>query len=1441
MTNNTHHPSSKFVAQIAPEEAIAHLYGLLNTMQEAIITMNLPDRRLIFVNASFEKVFGYPADQFLSDKNFFKAIIPPDDLDFVIQKQAECLREGYVELDHRIILPSGEIRWLHRRAWVNYDDNHKPIQMNDSARDITEYRKSREELAQREANLRILFNTINDFLYVLDMQGNIKEVNHTVIERLGYTADELIGKSVLMLHPESTRAQGQEILDAMLRGEREYCPLPLQTKLGDIIFAESHVTHGTWNGEPALFDVVKDISPLKHSEEKFSTAFHANPAIAGVSEIETGEYIDINQAFCDKLGFTREEVIGKRAVDILHLDPIYRARVISKLKENNVLQNEEAVIYTKDGKPLLVLLSAQTITLHDKVYNFTTAIDITERVEAEKALRASEQKFVTAFHANPSMATLTDATTGIFVDVNEAFYKRMGFVPADVIGKTAAETIGLDRTQLTEQMQKNGFVRDVESVIYTKTGEPVYVLLSAQLFKADDKTYALTTAIDMTERRKAEQALRESEEKYRSLINSSDAAITMVDADGRYLFLNRIASIPYNAPPEALVGKTVPELFQKDEADQILRDVRHVISRNAGMVLEPHVVIEGETRWFRTSIQPVSDATGKPYAAMIHATEITAKKLVEQEILIQNKVLHQAHDLISFCDTKSDILFINQAGVTLMGYDNAQEMSGVTIPDFHTPEDAQKVVDEYLPRAIANGFWRGENRLKTRDGTLIDVDQTIFPIYGVNGEVIRVATIMMDIRDKKQIQRLLEQANSQLEARVMERTAELERAKERIEAIFNYSGDAIVLLDLQHGIQQTNFAFHKMFNTDSDGAFSTRLRDWIVDEYQSEVYEALQNVAKTRHMQHIEAKGKTRNNIEFDVEMSLAPIHHDEMGVSDLVCIIRDISLRKQAEVEEHEMQGYLKRLHEITLDLTRTETLDDFYRHVVEQGLSQFGFDRMGLLLYENGGARGTYGTNPQGAIVNEADLYYSPDQLSPYMRQTLQTQDHIVFWEDTEHIFYRKVFARGQRMLASLWNTDPLGWISVDNAVHEKPFTKAQRDIFTLYALTVGHLLARKQAEFALRDSEEPYRFLAENIKDVIIKISPDGKFTFVTPSSYDLSNHYPHELIGHSVTEFIHPDDIEDALTGILDAVMGGDTFFTIKQRLIHKEGYYIWVEVTNTIVRDPKTNQAIEIIGIIHDITERVAAEELLKQTIEQEKELIDLKSRFVTMASHEFRTPLASILATTETLTIYRGKMDDNQINTRLDKIRQQVVHMRDIMEDVLQWAKVQAGRMEFSPTQGDLDMLCREIIEEFDIQEAYHGRIIYHHNNLQSYSDYDVRLMRQIISNLVSNALKYSPNRQPIFISLSLYNNQAVLSVTDTGIGIPESDVKRLFEPFHRAANVGTISGTGLGLSITHQAVQLHGGKILVNSEVGKGTTFTVIIPTQSPKDTSTDDKDISR
>lgn len=153
-----------------------HLNGILNTMEDAVLSLSLPDRQPIYVSSAFERVFGYPLQQFLDDPLFFKQIICPDDLPKTLAAMQKALSEGFAELEHRLILPDGRVRWLQRRAWVNYDEQGRPIRVNDSARDITARKEAEEALRQSETYLRSLIDSQTAFNIRVDMRAGTSAI-----------------------------------------------------------------------------------------------------------------------------------------------------------------------------------------------------------------------------------------------------------------------------------------------------------------------------------------------------------------------------------------------------------------------------------------------------------------------------------------------------------------------------------------------------------------------------------------------------------------------------------------------------------------------------------------------------------------------------------------------------------------------------------------------------------------------------------------------------------------------------------------------------------------------------------------------------------------------------------------------------------------------------------------------------------------------------------------------------------------------------------------------------------------------------------------------------------------------------------------------------------------------------------------------------------------
>lgn len=251
----------------------------------------------------------------------------------------------------------------------------------------------------------------------------------------------------------------------------------------------------------------------------------------------------------------------------------------------------------------------------------------------------------------------------------------------------------------------------------------------------------------------------------------------------------------------------------------------------------------------------------------------------------------------------------------------------------------------------------------------------------------------------------------------------------------------------------------------------------------------------------------------------------------------------------------------------------------------------------------------------------------------------------------------------------------------------------------------------------------------------------------------------------------------------------------------------------------------MVAGLKEITIRRLREARLRAEIQNERELNELKSRFVSMVSHEFRTPLATILSSSQYLQRYEHRADTSKREKHYDRITTSVTRMTNLLEDVLVIGRSESGRLNFEPTKVNFGAMVEVIVEDiqFSVQSA-------HQIDLKISGDLrnvhiDENLMTLVITNLLTNAIKYSPEADKVHFWIDGNDRRIKFAVKDYGLGIPQADRDNLFQPFHRANNVGGIPGTGLGLYITRLVIELHGGQIKVNSRDGIGTTFTVRIP----------------
>jgi signal transduction histidine kinase len=251
----------------------------------------------------------------------------------------------------------------------------------------------------------------------------------------------------------------------------------------------------------------------------------------------------------------------------------------------------------------------------------------------------------------------------------------------------------------------------------------------------------------------------------------------------------------------------------------------------------------------------------------------------------------------------------------------------------------------------------------------------------------------------------------------------------------------------------------------------------------------------------------------------------------------------------------------------------------------------------------------------------------------------------------------------------------------------------------------------------------------------------------------------------------------------------------------------------------------IQAAIHEIAERKKAEDELLKALAREKELSQLKSNFISMVSHEFRTPLGVILSSADILAAYFDKLAPAERQEQLYSIQKNTKRMAGLMEEVLLLGMVEAGKMDFKPAAIDLRGFCNRLIDELLSATDRKCPMHFVSASVLEGALADERLLQHIFTNLLANAVKYSSAGSPVYFEIQREGNDAVCRIRDLGIGIPEPDLAWMFNAFHRGRNASHLPGTGLGLSIVKRCVELHLGKVKIESTVGQGTTVTVRLP----------------
>ena len=368
--------------------------------------------------------------------------------------------------------------------------------------------------------------------------------------------------------------------------------------------------------------------------------------------------------------------------------------------------------------------------------------------------------------------------------------------------------------------------------------------------------------------------------------------------------------------------------------------------------------------------------------------------------------------------------------------------------------------------------------------------------------------------------------------------------------------------------------------------------------------------------------------------------------------------------------------------------------------------------------------------------------------------------------------------------------------------------------------------EKERQLKISEEKFRFIADNTNDVICQHTIDGSYTYISNSMKEILGYKPDKMLNKIAFDFVHPNDFK-LIIDAKEQFIKDSKHKILTYRFRKKDNTYIWLETTLRNILNEE-NIVVGIQTSSRDVSERIKAEEEIKTALKRERELNEMKSRFVAMASHQFRTPLTVIYSNAELIDLKTNHLDKkivNSVENTTSRIKKEVDRMTELMNNILIFGKYESKKIKKEIKKINLNIYIKTVIDTYFNKALEKGKIQIKIKGKKQVFHTDETLLTHILTNLISNAFKYSAGKPNPLISISYLENEIEIEVTDFGIGIPEDEIQYLFTSFFRASNTSTIIGSGLGLTIVKQFTVFLNGKIELKSKENFGTTIKLNFP----------------
>lgn len=1181
-------------------------------------------------------------------------------------------------------------------------------------------------------------------------------------------------------------------------------PLPTQGLIDE--FNHLAQTHN-WMREQLQQTTAQIQAALQVSEEKFATVFRNSPSPMSIATLAEGRILEVNESLLAFFGYTREEVIGRTALELnFWVDLAERGHYRTLLHQQGHVSNLEVRLRTKAGAIKTALLSASVHRLEGENRLVIVHRDISERKAAELALQASEARYRAIVNALPDLI-IRIHRDGTYLDI-----KLSDAFPTLITAADVGQNIRTMLPEATAQMYLQAIWTALDTGVMQVFESPFWLTdhwrweeMRIVPLSGDE---ALLVVRDLTDRQQMEAELRQSQADLLAAqkiahVGSWELDLTtqtLTWSAGLFDIFDRDMSQSEPSYEELL------ELIPPGDREALVRQIEQAVSHGTCYEVEHRILRpDGTPRYVITRGQVAYDdqqTATRLYGVALDITERKQAAMALQESEARFRALAETvqQGFFVFEVATAQYSYLNPALVAMTGIPNpAAETEPPPIAgmshwfDRIHPEDRDRIQAALQDEREGKPFDE-EYRFIKPDGTVLWLRSRAFPLRDEQGQVFRIVGTVDDMTERRQVEETLREREAMLRALGdnLPRGFIYQCVYEPGQPLGRYTY-------VSAGVEQ--LLGLKPEDVIADSAVMRTVG--FADE-QAAAERAVQ--ASIKHLTPLELQMRNRTTtgeIRWSAIREKPRLLDDGRVVSDGIEV--DITDLKRTEASLREREAMLRAIGD---NLPKGFVYQLLYHP--ERGFSY---------SYISAGIERIVGLSP-AAVMQHPDCL-----LDTIVAEDRQSYQQLL----QQSLASCSIFEMQIRMQTT---SRDMQWLSV------VAVPRRTEDHCTIWDGVAVDISTFKQAEAALRDSAEFFRQVFDNAPIGVSLITPSGRFLKANASYCNLLGYTEAELLRLGFQDVTYPEDLAKDVAGMQQLLSGEIPFLRLEKRYVSRQGVPIPVLMNAAVIRDP-TGQPLYIVGHVQDIRDRLKVEQM--------------KDEFISIISHELRTPLTSIQGALDIIEsgIYGDRPDKAQHMLHI-AIRNSE-RLASLINEILNLERLDSGQVQLEQESCQVAELMQQAVEGV-LAIADQAGITLSYEPLDCTLWADANAVVQVLTNLLSNAIKFSfaggtvrltavqqqaacPDRAHPEHGLAMPPHQAIaapyvlFTVQDQGRGIPAEKLETIFEPFQQvdASDSRQRGGTGLGLAICRRIVQQHHGQIWVESDVEVGSSFYMALPLDKP------------